>query len=104
MHQFFVGPGTAFAHDAVAMFALAHGLTMVRSDDDHGLIPQPLIADGVQQHTDAAVYKFDIFSIQGAYMLAFFISDAPFYWSPGRQQDGVALPFGVVGARFFFPD
>ena len=104
MDQFLIGPGAALAHDAVPVFAVAHGLAVVRGDDHHRLVPKPLLADRIEQVADPFVHEFHFFHVQGADMGALLFRHHALDLGPRGKDHRIALIVRVMRARFPFPD
>ena len=64
VRQFLVWPGAAFAHQAVAVFAVTGGVAVVGGEDDHGIVPQAEPLDPVDQPADPFVHHGDLFREQ----------------------------------------
>ena len=104
MDQFLIGPGAALAHDAVPVFAVAHGLAVVRGDDHHRLFPEALLADRIEQVADPFVHEFHFFHVQRADMGALLFRHHALDLGPRSQDHRIALIVRVMRARFPFPD
>ena len=98
MSQLFIGPGAALAHDAVTVFALAHGRAVVGNQHDHGVGFKAEVVDGPGQMAEPLVHVGELFGIEHTDVMKFLIGVHAFHVGLNGEKHVLALVVGVVHA------
>lgn len=96
--EFLIEPGACLAHDAMAVFLVAHGFAMIRHNDNNCVFLKAEAVDRIEEFTKLLVDQSYQFRVKHADMVKLFFREHAVNERGEGKEHVLALVIGIIGA------